>query len=100
MVEGHRVEDDGLAWTLTLREGLRFHDGAPVLGRDAVPSIRRFSQRISLLDSLMAATEELSAPDDRTVRFRLRRPFPHLSAALAGPGGTVPAIMPERLPPT
>jgi ABC-type transport system substrate-binding protein len=34
---------------------------------------------------------------DRTVRFRLKRPFPHLPAALAGPGGNVPAIMPERL---
>jgi peptide/nickel transport system substrate-binding protein len=45
----------------------------------------------------MAATEELSAPDDRTVRFRLKRPFPHLPEALAGPGGNVPAIMPERL---
>ena len=45
----------------------------------------------------MAATEELSAPDDRTVRFRLKRPFPHLPDALAGPGGIVPVIMPERL---
>src|SRR5438045_2282139 len=47
--------------------------------------------------ALMAATDELSAPDDRTVRFRLKRPFPHLPEALAGPGGTVPVIMPERL---
>ena len=38
----------------------------------------------------MAATEELSAPDDRTVRFRLKRPFPHLPDALVGPGGIVP----------
>jgi peptide/nickel transport system substrate-binding protein len=45
----------------------------------------------------MDATDEISAPDDRTVRFRLKRLFPHLPAALAGPGGNVPAIMPERL---
>jgi peptide/nickel transport system substrate-binding protein len=45
----------------------------------------------------MNATDELSAPDDSTVRFRLKRPFPHLPEALAGPGGNVPAIMPERL---
>jgi peptide/nickel transport system substrate-binding protein len=97
MVEGHQVEEDGLIWTLRLRDGLRFHDKEPVLARDAVASIRRFAVRISLADALMAATEELSAPDDRTVRFRLKRPFPHLPAALAGPGGNVPAIMPERL---
>jgi len=97
MVEGHQVEEDGLTWTLTLRDGLRFHDKEPVLARDVVASIPRFAARINLADALMAATEELSAPDDRTVRFRLKRPFPHLPEALAGPGGIVPAIMPERL---
>src|SRR5712691_6770660 len=97
MVAGHEVEDDGLTWQLRLREGLRFHDNEPVLARDVVASIRRFAPRIGFATALMAATEELSASDDRTVRFRLKRPFPHLPAALAGPGGTVPAIMPERL---
>ncbi len=97
MIEGHQVEEDGLTWTLTLRGGLRFHDKEPVLARDVVASIRRFAARISFANALMAATEELSAPDDRTVRFRLKRPFPHLPEALAGPGGNVPAIMPERL---
>jgi peptide/nickel transport system substrate-binding protein len=97
MVEGHQVEEDRLIWNLTLRDGLRFHDNEPVLARDVVASIRRFAARISFADALMSATEELSAPDDRTVRFRLKRPFPHLPEALAGPGGNVPAIMPERL---
>jgi len=97
MVEGHQVEEDGLTWTLTLRDGLRFHDKEPVLARDVVASIRRFAPRISFASALMGATEELSAADDRIVRFRLKRPFPHLPDALAGPGGIVPAIMPERL---
>ena len=97
MVEEHQVEEDGLTWTLRLRDGLRFHDKEPVLARDVVASIRRFAQRISFANALMAATEDLSAPDDRTVRFRLKRPFPHLPDALAGPGGIVPAVMPERL---
>jgi peptide/nickel transport system substrate-binding protein len=97
MVEAHAVEEDGLTWTLKLREGLRFHDNEPVLARDVVASIRRFGPRVIFANALMDATEELSAPDDRTVRFRLKRPFPHLPEALAGPGGNVPAIMPERL---
>ena len=97
MVEGHLVEEDGLIWTLTLRDGLRFHDNEPVLARDVVASIRRFAARINFADALMSATEELSALGDRIVRFRLKRPFPHLPEALAGPGGIVPAIMPERL---
>jgi len=97
MVEGHIVEEDGLTWTLKLREGLRFHDNEPVLARDVVASIRRFAARVIFANALMDATDELSAQDDRTVRFRLKRPFPHLPEALAGPGGNVPAIMPARL---
>jgi len=68
-----------------------------VLARDVVASIRRFAPRISFANALIAAADELSAPDDYTVRFRLERQFPHLPEALAGPGATVPAIMPERL---
>src|SRR5436190_1649244 len=97
MVQGHDVDDDGLTWNLRLRDGLRFHDNEPVLARDVVASIRRFAVRVPFASALMAATDELSAADDRTVRFRLKRPFPQLPMALAGPGGTVPAIMPERL---
>ena len=97
MVEGHEIDDDGLTWLLRLRDGLRFHDNEPVLAKDVLASIRRFAVRVPLASALMAATDELSAADDRTVKFRLKRPFPHLPMALAGPGGTVPAIMPERL---
>ena len=78
MVEGHLVENDGTLWTLRLREGLRFHDGEPVLARDAVASVRRWMIRDGFGQSLMAATAELTAPDDRTMLFRLAKPFPQL----------------------
>ena len=38
MVEGEEVSADGLTWTFRLREGLRFHDGEPVLAKDVVAS--------------------------------------------------------------
>jgi peptide/nickel transport system substrate-binding protein len=97
MVEGHTVENNGTTWTLRLRDGLRFHDGTPVLARDAAASVRRFAARDGFGQALMAVTNELSAPDDRTLRFRLTKPFPHLPAALAGSSTTTPCIMPERL---
>ena len=97
MLQGHTVDNGGTLWTLRLREGLRFHDGTPVLARDAVASIRRFAARDTFGQSLMAVTTELSAPNDRTLRFRLTKPFPHLPAALAGSTLTMPCIMPERL---
>jgi peptide/nickel transport system substrate-binding protein len=97
MVAGHTIEDDGRRWTLTLRDQLCFHDGEKVRGRDVVASIRRFGARDGLGQSLMAATEELSAPDDQRIVFRLKKPFPHLAQALAGGTGNVAFIMPERL---
>ena len=97
MVDRHVVEQDGTVWTIKLRDGLWFHDGEPVLARDAVASIRRFAARDGFGGALMARTVALSAPDDRTIQFRLDRPFPHLPMALAGCSETTPVIMPERL---
>ena len=97
MVEGHRTEADGTVWELMLRAGLRFHDGQPVLARDAVASIRRWAAVDSLGQTLLARTDELSAPDDRTIRFRLKAPFPLLPLALGKVQPTMCAVMPERL---
>ncbi len=97
MVAGHVVEADGLRWTLTLRDGLRWHDGAPVLARDCVASLKRWGSRDTFGQALLSATDELSAPDDKRIVFRLKRPFPLLPDALAKPGVFMPAMMPERL---
>jgi peptide/nickel transport system substrate-binding protein len=97
MAAGHRVEDDGKTWLITLRDGLLWHDGEKVLARDCTASIRRWAARDSFGQTLMAATEELTDQDDRTIRFRLKRPFPLLLAALGKPGTNVCVMMPERL---
>ncbi len=97
MVAGVRVEDDGLCWDLTLRDGLLFHTGEPVLGRDCVASIRRWAARDGLGSVLMKVTDELSAPDDRTIRFRLNKPFPLLPYALGKTSTPMCAMMPQRL---
>jgi peptide/nickel transport system substrate-binding protein len=97
MVEGHAVEDGGRTWTITLREGMRFHDGTPVLARDAVASVQRWGKRDSFGLALMAATDDITAPNDRQLRWRLKKPFPLLPDALGKIGANVAVIMPERL---
>jgi len=97
MLAGHRIEDDGKTWRLILRDGLRFHDGEPVLASDCVASIKRFAARDAFGAALMAVTDELSATDDKVIQFRLKRPFPLLPNALGKTGTSMPCIMPERL---
>lgn len=97
MVAGESVEADGLRWTLALREGLRFHDGAPVLARDCVASLRRWGGRDDLGRTLFSVVDELSAPDDRRIAFRLKRPFPLLPFVLGKTSGLVCAMMPARI---
>ncbi|MEJ1975614.1 MAG: ABC transporter substrate-binding protein [Acetobacteraceae bacterium] len=98
MVEGHTIEDDGKRWDLVLRPGLTFHDGTRGSARGiAWPASQRWAKRDPFGGTLMDATEELSAADDRTIRFRLKHPFPLLSLALGKAGVPVCAMMPERL---
>jgi peptide/nickel transport system substrate-binding protein len=97
MAAGHRVEDDGRTWRVTLRDGLMFHDGQKVLARDCVASIRRWGARDTLGQALMARTDEITAPDDKTITFRLKRPFSLLPDALGKLTPNICAIMPERL---
>ena len=97
MAAGAVADNDRRRWRIGLREGLRFHDGTPVLARDCVASIRRWGARDAFGQALMAATDEISALDDRTIQFRLKQAFPLLPDALGKAPPAMCAIMPERL---
>jgi peptide/nickel transport system substrate-binding protein len=94
MCAGHEVSDDGLTWTFTLRDGLLFHDGAPVRARDVIASIHRWAQRDTFGQLLAAQTAEMAGLDDRRLRIRLTAPFPLMLYAL---GAQNCFIMPERM---
>jgi peptide/nickel transport system substrate-binding protein len=97
MAAGHVVEDDGKTWKITLREGLRFHDGQKVLARDAVASLKRWATRDVYAISVFSQVDELTAISDDVLQFRLKRPFRLLADLLAKPTPYASAIMPERI---
>lgn len=97
MAEGHTVSDDGRTWLIRLREGLRWHDGEPVLARDCAASLARWSRRDTFGQSLAAVVEAWEAADDRTIRIRLKSRFPLLLEAIGKPAAVVPFMMPERI---
>jgi peptide/nickel transport system substrate-binding protein len=96
MLEGHVVEDGGLRWTMTLREGLNWHDGERVLARDCVASVKRWMKRDPIGQTIAERMDELVATGDRTLVFRLKKPFSSLPYALARTQPS-PVMMPERL---
>jgi peptide/nickel transport system substrate-binding protein len=97
MAENASTDDNGKTWRITLRPGLMFHDGTKVLARDAAASVRRWGARDAFGQALMAATDEIASPDDRTLVFRLKNNFPLLPDALAKTPPSMCPIMPERL---
>lgn len=97
MLERHSVSADGLTYTFTLRDGLKFHDGAAVTSADVVASLQRWGQRDGMGQMLMARTAELVAVDAKTTRLKLKEPWGLVIDALGKPSSQVPFIMPERL---
>ena len=97
MLDKWEVAQDGLNYTFTLRDGLKFHDGQPVRPADCIASIERWAKRDALGQKLAEATDSWSAVDDKTFTLKLKKAFPLTLEALAKPSSNVPFIMPERI---
>jgi peptide/nickel transport system substrate-binding protein len=97
MLEGWKVSDDRLTYTFTLRDGLKFHDGAPVTSEDCIASIRRWASRDAMGQKLMTFVKELKAVDDRTFTLALTEPYGLVLESLGKPSSNVPFIMPKRV---
>lgn len=84
LAERHSVSEDGLTWEFVLREGAKFHDGSPITAEDVAYSFRRLlamNRGPAGAFTPVLKAENVSAPDPRTARFVLSRPFaPFLSA--------------------
>src|SRR5690349_11551191 len=97
MLEGWEVSEDRLTWTFRLREGLEWHDGAPVTAEDCVASLRRWGARDGLGSRLMAAAKGLRVIDDRSFVLELNWPFSQVIEAIGKPAAQIPFMMPARL---
>lgn len=98
MVGAYSVSEDALVWRFTLRDGLAFHDGAPVTAEDVVASLRRWGARDPHGRQILAITVSLEPQaDGKTVVWTLNRPYGLMLDALSKPAGNMPAIMPARI---
>ncbi len=97
MVEGFEISPDNLNYSFVLRGGLKFHDGQPVRGADCVASIKRWTARDALGQTLATVIAEMKGGDDKNFSIHLKEPFPLLIDGLAKVSSLAPFIMPERL---
>jgi len=97
MVGRWTVDAARLVYTFELRDGLAWHDGAPVTAEDCIASLKRWGSRDGMGQKLLAHVKELSAPDARTIRLELNSPYGLVLEALAKPAGAVPFMMPRRI---
>jgi peptide/nickel transport system substrate-binding protein len=86
---------DGLVWTFTLRDNVRFHDGTALSAGEVAGSFNRQLQVgarpsatvwAALLRGVPGVVKEVQALDARTVQFTLVQPYASLLTVLAHPG--------------
>jgi peptide/nickel transport system substrate-binding protein len=92
-----KVSDDKLTYTFTLRDGLKWHDGAPVTAEDCVASLKRWGKNDGMGQKLMDFTASIEAADAKTIVLKLKEPYGLVLESIAKPSSLVPFMMPKRL---
>ena len=96
MVDRTTVSPDGMKYTFTLRDDLRWHDGRPVVSEDCVESLKRWGKRDRFGQLLMAHTGKIVPVHKNTFTLDLAERFGPVLDALGKTGGNVPFMMPAR----
>ena len=97
LVGDYSISGDGLEYSFTLRDGLKFHNGQPVTARDAVASLERWGKKDGTGKQIFGVTAEIKAVDDKTFTWTLTKPYGKLIQALGKVTPYIPVIVPENL---
>lgn len=92
VAESLEANADHTEWTLTLRDGVTYSNGDPLVAQDVLDNLTRLTgpgrnatrgliERVDMANS--------SAPDERTVIFKLFKPWSNFGYLLADAGGMI-----------
>ena len=98
LVESWFLSSNGLTYTFSLRQELRFHDSSPVTSEDVRLSLDRWRVAGSTQSDIVrkfTPTDWLQTPDEATVIITLQQPLPSLIDLLGQPN-LAPYIMPRE----
>ncbi len=71
LAESYTVSDDGLVWTFTIRDGVKFQNGDPLTAEDVKYSIDRTMALGAGASYIWFAVESITVKDPKTVEFTL-----------------------------
>lgn len=73
LATGMEVSEDGLTWTVAIRDDVKFTDGEPLTAKDVAFTYNTLRDTSSVNDFTML--KEAVATDDTTVEFHMNRPY-------------------------
>lgn len=109
IAESWTVSDDGLTWTFNLRQGVKWHDGAPFTAEDVKFTINRalitpirFTRAAwaavagaqAVIDGTATEVTGINVIDDHTIALTLTEPNADYTSNLADPEA---AIVPKHI---
>src|SRR5262245_19077125 len=97
MVDKYEISADRLTYTMTLREGLLWHDGKPVTADDCVASIKRWAAKDSMGQKMMSFVKDIQVVNPKTFKIVLKEQTGLVLPALGKPSSNVPFMMPTRV---
>lgn len=93
LAESMEEAEDGLSYTFTLREGLKFQNGEPLTAEDAKFSFDRYKgANAELIRKFVKDAEVL---DERTIRYNLSEPWPDFLTIFGTPASGVAWVVPK-----
>ena len=92
-----KVSDDKLTYTFTLRDGLKWHDGAPVTAEDCVASLKRWGKNDNMGQKLMDFTASIEPIDAKSIALKLKEPYGLVLESIGKPSSYMPFMMPKRM---
>lgn len=90
LATSYEATEDGMTWTFTIRDDVKFSDGTPLTARDVAFTINGI-RNAEASECDLSMVKEATATDDTTVAISMEKPFNALLYTLA-----VVGIVPEH----
>lgn len=81
-----KASEDGLTWTFTLKDNIKWHDSTPVTASDvawAINAVINDPDGWAALSGYVAGFKEVTAPDDKTVQITSEDPIGNMEYRLS-----------------